>query len=268
MGDVERLLKDREEIIKIAKCTWTLIAPFYDAMPEVETKKDGTPVTKADKIANKFILQELRRLFPDDGIVSEESYETIKGERTWYVDPIDGTRGFFKRNAHFAIHIGLVEDKKPVMGVVYWPPVDEMYSGIKGLGAFRDSPRSSVQLKVNEANMDDLVAMIGSIYSRPPEQVKVYNELGVKKFHHNGSEGLRLVKICENRADFRMSEKDKGPNTWDLCAPQAILEAAGGRMMFLEGTEIEYTGQRGVGKKYLAAKTSKLADKIVELLNN
>lgn len=254
--------KDELETAKrIALEVWPKIAPIYDAPIEFEDKADGTPVTKADKLSNRFIVEEIRKKFPNDSIVSEEEKAVVNGRRTWYIDPIDGTKGFIKHNGHFAIHIGFCEGKEPSIGVVYWPVAGEMYLGVVGEGAWRENSRGRIELKVRPMR-EGLVAMVNGDTS-PAWLAPILSELGVKSIQNSGSEGLRLVKIAENIADMRICESERGSSTWDLCAPQAVVAAAGGIFGYTDGTSIEYTGQGRMGKPYFVANSRGLADKIL-----
>jgi|SRR3989338_354942 len=248
----------------IALQTWQIIVPFYDRSVAVEIKKDGTPVTEADKRANEYITGSLQKEFPEDSIVSEEGQTVFAGNRTWYIDPIDGTKGFIKRNAHFAIHIGLCEDRIPVMGVVYWPSVGDMYSGIVGIGAYRENNRGILELKLdNIANRGLIASTNGDFPTKELE--KPLEELGVKEYQNSGSEGLRLMKLVEGRTDIRISEHVNGASTWDLCAPQAIVQAAGGVVMNIDGSKIIYSSQGKLNKRYIAARNEHLANKAIKL---
>ncbi len=138
---------------------WQLISKYYDHGVEVEDKPDKSPVTLADRIANNFILDKLDELFPDDGVISEERETRIRGKRRWYIDPIDGTKGFIKRNGHFAIHVGFCEDDKPNVGVVYWPVTGDMYFGVAGEGAWRENARGRINLKVSDLKRKGIVGL-------------------------------------------------------------------------------------------------------------
>lgn len=249
----------------IALETWRLISRYYDNGVEVEKKpEDGSPVTLADKIANKFILEKLDGLFPDDGVISEEEETKIRGKRRWYIDPIDGTKGFIKRNGHFAIHIGFCEDEKPTLGVVYAPSTGEIYYGVVGQGAWRENARGKIALKVRDLMRKKKVAVVNG--DDPPEElIPVYRELGVTEFHNSGGEGLRLMKLAENIVDIRINENPNGLSTWDLCAPHAIFEAAGGFVRYLDGEIINYIGQRRMGRRYVATNSEGLMRKVVSL---
>lgn len=243
---------------------WPQIAPFYDGIIESEKKADGSPVTAADKLSNRLISKAIRDIFPDDSIVSEEERAIVNGRRTWYIDPIDGTKGFIKRNGHFAIHIGFCEKDVPTLGVVYWPVTGDMYYGVVGQGAYRENSRGLIELKIKASGNEELIA--SSNGDHPPKGLeKLFSALKIRSCHNSGSEGLRLMKIAENREDIRITEKATGVSTWDVCAPQAIVEAAGGFARYLDGTPILYTGQAGLGKRYVMANSEELVERAVNI---
>lgn len=250
----------------IAYETWQKVAHFYDQPINVETKADGSPVTVADKTANRHIIEQLQLAFPNDSIVSEEEATISGGERTWYVDPIDGTKGFIKRNGHFAVQIGLCDSGSPVIGVVYAAALGDMYSGIVGQGAWRDNQRGKLELIISDAKQEKLIASANGDY---PEQelASLFEKANVSIFYNCGSEGLRLMKLAENRANLRIFENPNGPSSWDLCGPHAIFVAAGGTLNYIDGSRIIYTQQRKFGKRYAAASTSELMHKIVNAYN-
>lgn len=261
-------MKTYEQEIRVAKNlaleAWHAIAPLYDRIIDVERKGDGSPVTQADKRSNEIITRGLELAFPSDSIVSEEDSTIPKGNRAWYVDPIDGTKGFIKRNGHFAIHIGLCENKSPICGVVYWPVAQEMYTGIVGNGAWRENSRGIFTLDTSKnKRIEDLVASSNGDF--PEKDLRsTFEGIGVKCYQNTGSEGLRLMKIAEGIADIRIGEYELGTNSWDLCAPHAIVEAAGGVVKNIDGSRIVYNLQGRLGQRYLAAKSESLALKAIE----
>src|ERR1700741_1189577 len=100
---------------------------------------DVEPVTQADMIANDLIVTRLKREFPDDGILAEESIDTerrLAKSRVWMVDPLDGTNGFIDGNGDFAVQIGLAEDGRCVLGVVYQPLTGVLYRAVRGSGTW------------------------------------------------------------------------------------------------------------------------------------
>ena len=117
-----------DEVIMISKLAGDKILEVYadETSFGVELKKDDSPLTRADKLANEVIMEGLQNLEIQYPIISEEnkllSYEMRKKyHRFWLVDPLDGTKEFIKRNGDFTVNIALVEDGIPIMGVVYVP---------------------------------------------------------------------------------------------------------------------------------------------------
>ena len=124
------------------------ILEFYKGPLEIEQKSgsdDREPVTQADRVANELIVNALRREFPADGILAEESVDTahrLDKRRVWMVDPLDGTNGFIDGNGDFAVQIGLTQDGECVLGVVYQPLIDLLYHAVRGQGAWIMRPES------------------------------------------------------------------------------------------------------------------------------
>ena len=143
------------------------IMDVYFGETDKHLKADGTPVTNADLASNRIIVEGLQRYFPHDGIVSEEM-EDIYGtteNRKWYIDPLDGTRGFIHRTDHFVVHIGLVEAEHPVLGVVYKPTTGESYYTAKGLGAYRSNPHGAEKiLKVDSPIPESITLSVSNRY--------------------------------------------------------------------------------------------------------
>ena len=115
---------------------------------------DVEPVTQADTIANELIVTGLKREFPNDGILAEESVDTkrrLEKSRVWMVDPLDGTNGFIDGNGDFAVQIGLAEDGQCVLGVVYQPLTGVLYRAVRGGGTWIERP----QFEPEQATVSD-----------------------------------------------------------------------------------------------------------------
>jgi 3'-phosphoadenosine 5'-phosphosulfate (PAPS) 3'-phosphatase len=99
----------------------------------IQIKSDNSPVTKADLKVNEILTAALQKLTPDIPIISEEAnipYDERKNyDIFWILDPIDGTKEFIKKSGEFTLNIGLVENKKPIFGIIYIPVLDEMFWG-------------------------------------------------------------------------------------------------------------------------------------------
>ena len=119
----------------------------------VAYKAKADPVTEADTRANAYIVEELRKAFPGDGIVAEESKDqsdALASGRCWYVDPVDGTREFVARNGEFAVMLGLAIDGDAQVGVVFQPVTDKLYAGVVGGGATLEQHGSRRDIRVSE----------------------------------------------------------------------------------------------------------------------
>ena len=171
------------------------------------------PVTVADREASRLIVDGLRKAFPNDAILSEEEIgpdlEWTRAQRTWIIDPIDGTAGFIKHEDDFAIQIGLVERGKPVVGVVHLPAFGITYEAASGHGAFLMNDGVRTRLAVRKV-------------SEP-----------------RGSVGLKMGLIAAGECDVYIHLSDR-TKLWDTCAPQIILEEAGGILTDIFGDALVY----------------------------
>lgn len=245
-----------ETTTTLVKSLRDTILDYYYQDLKVETKSNDTPVTIADKQTNKAILEHLHQEFPLDTIISEEDTDILgTNNRAWYIDPIDGTRGFINGTDDFAIHIGLVQDQKPVFGMVYKIVADVLYSGATDLPATRTLPNGQIQplrTKEFESEIPTIVTSKRVFNKSYFEALKT--TFPQAKYLATGSAGLRLMMIAEGRGDFHIEHT----NTWDLCGPQAILEAAGGSVSYLDGSSVTYHGQRELKMPHIAAKDNAL----------
>lgn len=140
------------ELEPIARAAGDTIMAIYSQPFTVEYKGDESPLTAADKGAHEVIVQALAGLTPDIPVLSEESGSEVMGlrhgwSRYWLVDPLDGTKEFVSRNGEFTVNIALIEDGKPLWGLVYAPVLDRLWYGGKGMGAWRvaDGKREAIQ---------------------------------------------------------------------------------------------------------------------------
>ena len=128
---------DLEKIVAIAKKAGYVIMEIYQKDFAVEYKSDDSPLTEADLKSNEIICNALVALYPNIPILSEENKMVAYEERKkwdffWLIDPIDGTKEFVKKNGEFTINIALIQKNKPVLGVVYAPVLEEMYTSKEG----------------------------------------------------------------------------------------------------------------------------------------
>jgi len=227
---------DFEAVIAIARRAGDAILAIYDG-PEfdVETKEDQSPLTAADRAAHAIIDRELRALTPTIPVLSEEGADVPVAERRqwsrfWLVDPLDGTKEFIKRNGEFTVNIALIEGERPVWGVIHAPALGMTYAGVVGAGAWRqsaDGPRQPLAVRVP----DNGHAVVKSRSHPSGELAEYLQRIHVADEVPVGS-SLKFCAVAEGRATLYPRF---GPTMeWDTGAGQAIVEAAGGRVLMAE----------------------------------
>lgn len=229
------------KIVSIAKFAGKAILNIYydaDFSQVVDFKSDNSPLTLADKAAHEVIVEALAKAYPDIPIISEEgeeiSYEQRKDyQRFWLVDPLDGTKEFIKRNGEFTVNIALIDNGVPVLGVVHVPVVDVTYYGQKDSGAYMSEGEADPhQITINN-KQSDRIAVRSKSHPSPEEEV-VLNEYQVVEFISRGS-SLKFCMVAEGKADIYYRH---GPTMeWDTAAGQAVVEAAGGKVLMGTGPE-------------------------------
>ncbi len=231
---------DKDKLIKITRLAGEEIMKVYriaDFKDVVTYKADDSPLTIADEASNEVIMRELKSLYPDIPIISEEgkdiSYEERKEfEIFWLVDPLDGTKEFINKNGQFTVNIALIKGGRPIAGFIYAPDLDTYYYGIIGEGAYKDEKGSKSEITVNN-NKSKRIAVRSKSHPSPEEEV-VLSEYDVADSISVGS-SLKFCMVAEGKADVYYRH---GPTMeWDTAAGQAILEAAGGKVLKDTGPE-------------------------------
>jgi 3'(2'),5'-bisphosphate nucleotidase len=211
------------------------IERFYFDGCEAGEKADGSPITEADRAAEEIILEHLRRAYPDVPVLAEEEAAEGRiprlGTRFFCVDPLDGTKGFVGRTGEFTVNIALVEDHVAVAGVIYVPVTGVLYYGARDEGAFRSEAGETRPIATRAPQPGQLTG-IGSRNHAASGSEERNARLGVTDYLPSGS-SLKFCMVAEGAADVYPRY---GPTCeWDTAAGQAILEAAGGRVMALDG---------------------------------
>lgn len=218
------------------------IMAIYHQKFDVEIKEDDSPVTIADKTADKIIREYLQNIFPAHAFLTEESEDgeaRLSNDYVWIVDPVDGTKDFIARDDHFTTNIALAYKHKVVVGVVVAPARDEIYFASESNGAFYQKlGEEPVRIHVSD-KLDDLT-FLTSVFHFTKEEQDVINRHSDKIKHvmKLGS-SLKPCAIAHGLAEitFRSS-----PNTkeWDTAASQIIVEEAGGLFIEPNGNPIRY----------------------------
>jgi len=223
---------DIEKLLPAVKNAGSRIMEIYNLNPEAEIKKDGSPVTIADKAAEKILLTKIKELFPNISIVSEENPDShlIKtSEEFFLVDPLDGTKEFIKCNGEFTVNIALIENYQPVLGVIHIPVSNETFTGMKGQGAkkIKDHQNHILPKQPDELRQPPIFAVSRSHLN---QQTKDFIQRHQAETIAVGS-SLKLTLLAEGLAD---AYPRFGPTSlWDMAAGHAILKETGGEIYTL-----------------------------------
>ncbi|WP_019216770.1 3'(2'),5'-bisphosphate nucleotidase CysQ family protein, partial [Legionella tunisiensis] len=221
-----------------------------------EKAEQQGPVTEADQAVSDLLLQEIKQAFPHDLLISEEAPLPSKSNpssRIWFIDPIDGTKEFIANNDGWAVMIGLAIDAYPCLGVVYQPDLDRLYYATKGRGAFLIKSQETKRIKVSSTSEPSQAVLIQSYSSHNKKTEQLITQLGISKTLKQGSIGLKLGVIAEGKADLYFNFSGYC-HLWDLCAPEIILQEAGGGVLLSSGKNIVYNLDAiMIKEKFLAA---------------
>jgi 3'(2'),5'-bisphosphate nucleotidase len=222
-------------IVEAALAAGAEIERIYGEGCAVEEKADGSPVTIADRIAEEIILHRLHAAFPAIHILAEEEAAAGRipelGTRFFCVDPLDGTKGFLQRNGEFTVNIALIDGGKPIAGAVYAPDSRLLYYGARDEGAFRVRDGGEPEPIRTRPRPADGLTGIGSRNHAAQGTEERNAALGIARYVPSGS-SLKFCLVAEGTADVYPRY---GPTCeWDTAAGQAVLEAAGGRVMALD----------------------------------
>ena len=219
------------------------ILDIYRTNFDVRKKDDQSPLTEADMAAHDTIIGRLGELTPAIPVLSEESaevpFETRSQWQTyWLVDPMDGTREFVKRNGEFTVNIALIEDGQPTMGVIYAPVLAATYAGARGLGSWKQVDDGGKEaIMVRQLPFQDALMVVGSRSHRGDSLNEFLQKVGDYQLISMGS-SLKSCLIAEGKADIYPRF---GPTSeWDTAAAQAIVEAAGGRLVTMDMQPMRY----------------------------
>lgn len=208
----------------------------------VERKRDYSPVTAADRIAEALIVDGLREAVPEIPVVAEEAVEAGisagPAARFWLVDPLDGTREFAGGQDNFAVCVGLVEAGVPVLGAVVLPAFGELFAGIPGRGAWkegRDGTRAPIRAR--HAPPEGPVVMASRHHAGDARIDDFAREHRAQRVVNIGS-AEKFCRLAEGVAD--LYPRFGTTMEWDTAAPEAVLHAAGGSVLRMDGTRLRY----------------------------
>lgn len=231
-----------EQICQLARAAGSAIMEVYDGQAplDVSHKTDDSPVTAADLAAHRIILKGLKALTPDVPVLSEEdppAWEVRQQwQRYWLVDPLDGTKEFLKRNGEFTVNIALIEQGKPVLGVVYAPALGVLYAAAEGK-AWKEENGNRVQIQAADARPP--LVVISRSHAASDEELKEYlKQLGEHQTTAIGS-SLKFCLVAEGKA--QLYPRFGPTNIWDTGAGHAVAIAAGAHVHDWKGKTLDYT---------------------------
>lgn len=232
-----------DELLRIASLASDVVREAYTKDFRVEYKDGDDPVTEVDKAANELLCRELERAFPGVPIVAEESEASTfdarrLGGSCFFVDPIDGTRDFIKKNGEFAVMIGLAVDGRATLGVVDCPAWGAAFAGGPSIASF--SVERGVRTKLvprATSQLGEAIALVSR--SRGDETRARLESMGIGSIVLRGGAGVKGIGVSRGEADLYLQTRRAG-KLWDGCAPEAIARGVGVRFTDPEGAEIDY----------------------------
>lgn len=259
-------MKDLQQAEAIVRRAGEILKEYHDRPNEIAWKGVNDPVTAADRAVNEFLVAAVHESFPMDAVLSEESKDNparMKCERVWCIDPLDGTKEFIARNGEFSIMVGLAARGKAVLGVVYQPVVDVLYSGIRNGSSKVVEGGKTSELWVTPTRRPEDLRLVVSRSHRNPITDRIKSALGIGRERISGSVGIKCGLIAGGHADLYLHPAP-GTKEWDTCAPEAILTGAGGRMTDCWGRDLVYN-QADVRRRFgLVASNGACHELVVE----
>lgn len=266
--------------LESAQAAAIVILDVYQEAFTVDYKAGREPVTQADREADHIITDFLVKCFPGDAFLTEENGfrppanppnpATNTGQgRVWFVDPIDGTREFIKKNGEFSIQIGLAVDGRLSAGLIFRPTTGEAFAAVRGSGCFMRPASGEVQpLRLLPRRAEDGITLALSRSHPSSLGLKVAQEIGHRLSPVNtficGGVGLKLLGIIAGKAHFYLNDSN-ATKSWDSAAPEIIFTEAGGTITDLRGQALSYdphqphhhhgllaTGEAGLHQEILA----------------
>ena len=246
-----------EELLKISNISveaGRIILDYYNKNLNITFKADESPLTQADLASNKLITDTIKKITPNIPILSEEEFiewdVRKEWKKYWLIDPLDGTKEFIKKNGEFTVNIALIENNRPILGVIYAPVSNELYFAKKNFGSYKIltskqlntlNNAKKISIKINKTNK---VKIIGSrSHSNPILNKWVSKNFNDFQILQKGS-SLKFCLIAEGFADIYPRF---GPTSeWDIAAGHIILEEAGGKLKSIDNKEILYNEKEDI----------------------
>ena len=249
--------------IKAAQEASDIILEIYQKDYNTFTKKDDSPVTDADLQSNKII----NKILSDTkySILSEEDTDDqsrLSKDMIWIVDPLDGTSDFIDKTGEFTVMIALIQNKKPILGVIAWPTEKILFVAQKNCGAFRYSNNKWDKISVTKINELPKCRTVGSRHHLSNKEKDFIQKIGIEDFSSIGS-SLKVGKISSGEAAAYITTTNK-IKEWDTAASHCIISEAGGKMTDMLGNELTYNNKNVHHENGILVTNGLIHDKILQ----
>lgn len=254
---------DLELAILASREAGLIIMTYYKSEYVIRDKGYHNPVTTADHAADAHIKKVLTTARPDYGWLSEETVDSrarLSKKRVWIVDPLDGTKEFISGVPNFVVSVALVENTKPIIGVLYNPVTKELFTAQKGKGAYLDGERIYCSTKEDPKDMTILNSRSESKHGLWTPYVESFGELKPV-----GSVAYKLGLTAAGQADIFASLRPK--NEWDICAGYCLISEAGGKLINLSGNDVIFNQADTLIQPGLIAGDKGAVDKTFKILS-
>lgn len=247
-----------------------ILLRYYNTGVEVYQKPEG-PQTVADRESNEYIVSYLKKAFPLDAILAEESVMSfdkssensldnsldkpgrLANPRVWCVDPLDDTKGYIQGGTTFTVIIGLAEHGRPILGVVYQPFTQKLYFAQQGRGAFMiDHLGNQTPLHVSsKESIDDAVILLSN--SRAGQYGGRITQSLPRAVIKRQSGSIKTCLVASGEADAFICPRESPMMDWDLCGPEAILIEAGGSLTHFNSELLRYNQSQPIHSGFIAS---------------
>lgn len=233
--------RELEAMIAAGKAAAVRIMEIYQAGFEIEIKEDHSPVTLADKTADRMISEYLKHEFPAYAMLTEESSDDksrLQNDYCFIVDPVDGTKDFCAKNGEFATNIALCYCHRIVVGVVVLPSTGSVYYAVEGQGAYRMDP-DGTRTRIHVSDRTDGLTMYTSRFHSSEEEKRIPQlDHRIQRVEAHGS-SIKACYIAEGRGEVHY-RTNEGTKEWDTAPIDLIVREAGGVFAKPDGTLYGY----------------------------